>query len=403
MSRLDKAATEPRRRKLRHRVRATVPRLSRFAVEHLLLLPAGVLLALAWVNIEPESYYRFTFAIAFAVNDVAIALFFALIAKEVVEATAPGGVLHPWRRAMLPVVASLGAAAVPALIHLRLVEVFDDPMLAAGWPATMATDLAIGYFVARLIFRPHPIVPLFLLLGIASDALGFVALTLFNPTREHAPDCRRADRRRRDRHRRRPSEAARAQLLAVPARRRRACRGWASTGAACIRRWHWCRSCRFSRTPRAIPASSSTRDRTPRTRSASSRCGGAIRRRSRSSSSAWSTRGVPMGALEAGTWALPLAVVAGRPVGLLAGTGVALALGFHLPHRVGWRELIVAGFIAAMGLSVGLFFSAAIFPPGQLRSELSMGVLLSLAGAPLAVAAALVAARRQVRPPRAPR
>ena len=27
-----------------------------------------------------------------------------------------------------------------------------------------------------------------------------------------------------------------------------------------------------------------------------------------------------------------------------------------------------------MGFSVGLFFSAAIFPPGQLRSEMSMGV-----------------------------
>ena len=99
--------------------------------------------------------------------------------------------------------------------------------------------------------------------------------------------------------------------------------------------------------------------------------------------------GVPMGALEAGTWALPLAVVVGRPVGLLAGTGLALAIGFHLPHRVGWRELIVAGFIASLGLSVGLFFSNAIFPPGQLRSELSMGVLLSLAGAPLAFAAAM--------------
>ena len=91
-------------------------------------------LALAWVNVEPESYYHFTFAIAFAVNDVAIALFFALITKEVVEATAPGGVLHPWRRAMLPVVASLGAVAVPALLHLRLVEVFDDPMLAPAGP-----------------------------------------------------------------------------------------------------------------------------------------------------------------------------------------------------------------------------------------------------------------------------
>ena len=77
------SGTKPRRRKLRHRVRASVPRLSRFAVEHLLLLPLGVLLALVWVNIEPESYYRATFAIAFAVNDVAIAIFFCVAALMV--------------------------------------------------------------------------------------------------------------------------------------------------------------------------------------------------------------------------------------------------------------------------------------------------------------------------------
>ena len=176
---------DPARRGLRHRVRTTVPRLSRFAVEHLLLLPLGALIALVWVNTAPESYYRFTFAISFAVNDIAMVLFFALMTKEVVEATAPGGVLHPWRRAMLPVVASIGATAVPALIHVRIVEVLDEPMLSIGWPVTLAIDLAIGYFVARIIFGPHhPVIPFLLLLGIASDALGFVSLALFNPTRE---------------------------------------------------------------------------------------------------------------------------------------------------------------------------------------------------------------------------
>ena len=69
------------KRGLRHRVRTTVPRLSQFALEHLLLLPLGGLIALLWVNTAPESYYSFTFAIAFAVNDVAMALFFALMMK----------------------------------------------------------------------------------------------------------------------------------------------------------------------------------------------------------------------------------------------------------------------------------------------------------------------------------
>ena len=98
--------------------------------------------------------------------------------------------------------------------------------------------------------------------------------------------------------------------------------------------------------------------------------------------------GVPLHALEPGTWGLPIAVIVGKPLGILLAAGAALAAGLHLPQRVGWRELIVVGFIAAIGFSIGLFFCAALLPPGQLRSETSMGVLLSLAGAPLALVAA---------------
>ena len=133
--------------------RSTVPRLSRFALEHLLMLPLGALVALAWVNAAPESYFRFTLPVAFAVNDIAMVFFFAVITKEVVEATAPGGVLHPWRRALLPVVAAVGAAALPALLHAGLVDAFDEPMLAIAWPVTFATDLAVGYFITQTDLR----------------------------------------------------------------------------------------------------------------------------------------------------------------------------------------------------------------------------------------------------------
>ena len=64
-------ASPPRRRRGRA-LRAAVPRLSRFALEHLLLLPAGAAIALVWVNSAPESYFRFTYAISSAVNDVAM-------------------------------------------------------------------------------------------------------------------------------------------------------------------------------------------------------------------------------------------------------------------------------------------------------------------------------------------
>ena len=168
------------------RWRTAVPRLSQFAAEHLLLLPLGALIAMAWVNWAPESYYSFTYGISFAVNDVAMVFFFAVMTKEVVEATIPGGVLHPWRRALLPVIAALGATVVPALIHSRIVDTFfDEPMLALGWPVAFATDLAFAYFIARIIFRPqHPAIPFVLLLAIASDALGFAVLAIYNPARE---------------------------------------------------------------------------------------------------------------------------------------------------------------------------------------------------------------------------
>ena len=76
------------------RWRAALPWLSQLVLDHLLLLPMGAAIAMVWVNTRPESYYGFTYPIAFAVNDVAMTFFFGLMTKEVVEATAPGGVLH---------------------------------------------------------------------------------------------------------------------------------------------------------------------------------------------------------------------------------------------------------------------------------------------------------------------
>ena len=165
--------------------RRHVPLLSHFALEHLLLLPLGVLIALVWSNVAPESYFTFSYAAAFAVNDIAMAFFFALMTKEVVEATAPGGVLHSWRRVLMALVTSLGVALVPPLIHQALVEPLDEPMLGAGWPVTLATDVAVCYLAARLIFgRSHPAIPFAILLAIASDAMGFVVLGLVSPSRE---------------------------------------------------------------------------------------------------------------------------------------------------------------------------------------------------------------------------
>src|SRR4029453_12253264 len=104
-------------------------RLWQFATEYLLALPVGALIALVWANTDAEGYYRFAHATAFFVNDVLMVAFFGLITKEIVEAMAPGGVLHPWRRAALPVFASVGITILPVLGFAFMVRLFDEPML----------------------------------------------------------------------------------------------------------------------------------------------------------------------------------------------------------------------------------------------------------------------------------
>ena len=85
-----------------------LPDLWHFAAEYLLLLPLGAAIALVWANAYPESYFRSVFALDFFVNDVAMVLFFGFVTKEIVEATVPGGILHPWRRAALPLAGAAG-------------------------------------------------------------------------------------------------------------------------------------------------------------------------------------------------------------------------------------------------------------------------------------------------------
>ena len=367
--------------------RVTVPLLSRFAIEHLVLLPLGAIAALVWANTRPESYFRFSYAASFAVNDVAMVFFFALITKEVVESTAPGGVLHSWRRTTLPVIASIGATAVPALAHIQLVGLFDEPMLTLAWPVTLATDLGLSYLVARLIFGKHPLIPFLLLLGIASDAIGVLAIALSNPD----TDVRLVGG---------AGILAVAIGIAAALRRSKLKSFWPYLILAGGLSWFAFRWSGLHPAlalvpimpflPHAARDPGFFVDAPEGAKDTLSRFEHWWRYPAQVALFFFGlvNAGVQMGALEPGVWGLPIAVLVGKPIGVLLGAGIAVLLGFHLPHRVGWRELTVGGLIAAGGFSVGLFFCTALLQAGQLRSEISMGVLLSLAAVPLAIVAA---------------
>lgn len=154
-----------------------------FLFENSIFLISGTVIALLWAFVDHHSYEHFTHSIHFWVNDVAMAMFFALAAKEIREATLPGGALHSPKKAALPLLATLGGMAGPALIYVGGCYFLNERQLINGWAIPCATDIAFSYLVARLIFGSgHPAIPFLLLLAIADDALGLVILATCYPS-----------------------------------------------------------------------------------------------------------------------------------------------------------------------------------------------------------------------------
>jgi NhaA family Na+:H+ antiporter len=366
-----------------------MPRLWHFAAEYLLLLPIGAAIAVIWANTAPESYFRVTASLQFIVNDVAMVFFFGLVAKEIVEATIPGGVLHPWRRAALPFVASLGLTFVPLALFAVLVPMFDERRVLQGWPAVFATDVAFGYFAARLIFGRHAAVPFFVLLAICANCLGLVALAATSTEAAVSPAVAAA-------------LMALAVILAVMLRQLRVRSLWPYlVGAG---GFSWCAlyfgglEPAFALLP-VLPFVPHGRrdpgffvDAPAAAHDPLSRFERLFRHPAQIALGLFGlvAAGVPLRALDWGTLGLPLSVLIGKPIGLLAGVGLARAIGLHLPPGMGWRQLTVLGLIASVGFTVAPFFATAAVGPGPTLSALKMGALVSAAGVLVALGAALL-------------
>jgi Na+:H+ antiporter, NhaA family len=71
----------------------------RFIFDNSLLLLAGTAAAVVWANLDLASYDVVAHPLHFWVNDVGMEFFFALAAKEVFEATLPGG---SWQHLAVP-------------------------------------------------------------------------------------------------------------------------------------------------------------------------------------------------------------------------------------------------------------------------------------------------------------
>ena len=89
-----------------------------------------------------------------------------------------------------------------------------------------------------------------------------------------------------------------------------------------------------------------------------------------------------------GTWAVMLAALVGRPLGIIVGVGLGILAGLHLPRRIGARELVVTALALSTGFTFALFFVTGIVSIGPLLAQLTIGALATAAGSVLAFGAA---------------
>ncbi len=181
-----------------------------FVAEYSLLLILGAITALIWANTNPDSYHHFvdfviwdhapighlhdgyrTLTLHYLVNDILMAMFFAIAAKEVWEAVVLRNGSLRGKKAATPLFATAGGMFGPIAVYLGLALIMGSDTYAAvsnGWAIPTATDIAFSYLVGRLVFGAgHPAVRFLLLLAIADDAAGLIILAIFYPSGDLAP------------------------------------------------------------------------------------------------------------------------------------------------------------------------------------------------------------------------
>jgi NhaA family Na+:H+ antiporter len=359
-----------------------------WARDNSLLMIGGAVIALVWANVDYESYERVTHPLHFFVNDIAMAFFFGLATKEIVEATAPGGALHSLRRAAVPVIAAVGGMAGPAILYVAMAFAAGRPDIIRGWAIPCATDIAFSYLVARLIFRTaSPAIPFLLLLAIADDAMGLILLAVFYPSAPLQPGAFLV-------------LVGAACMTALVLRARRTMNFWPYIlGPGVISWWGFYLGGlhpALALVP-VLPFLPHARRDPGLFLDAAQPLHDPLTKFEH-----WwklpveivlfffalSNAGVPVGSVGVVTWIVLASLVAGKPLGILLSTWLSERAGLQRPAGLTWIDLAIVGVMAGIGFTVALFFTTAAFEPGVTLDQAKLGALLSVSAGALAIVAA---------------
>ena len=384
-------------------------------------LIAGVVAAILCANLAPEWYahvfgahhdaWQFPGHLSvfghhitpyFLINDIFMVFFFGIAAKEITEACLPGGSLNPPKKAINPLFATIGGVAGPVGFFLLVLylamgagmfpEDADPASLRRGWGIPTATDIALAWLVARAVFgKGHPAINFLLLLAVADDAIGLVIIAVFYGD---------------------PANPAAPQWLALVlvgmaiafGLRKLDVKSWVpyialagpfAWSGLILAHLHPALALvfivPFLPGPKRDVGLFTEQDEVDR-------MGEATAKDLHIDHSplhnfehhlktfvdfglfffALGNAGVQVSGVGAMTWIILGSLVFGKTIGITFFGLLATKLGFPLPDQMGIKELAMAGFVAALGLTVALFVSGAAFPTDlALQGQAKMGALLS--------------------------
>ncbi len=181
-------------------------RLTNIFQEFSIPLILGVLAGLATANIDHSFYEKLVdyhlfgenakvlgkdLTVHFLINEMFMVLFFGIAAKEITDSVLPGGALNPPNKAINPLMATIGGILGPVGVYFLLTTLFyggtdNFSEVANGWGIPTATDIALAWLVARVVFGSHhSAVNFLLLLAVADDAIGLGIIAVFYPDPSH--------------------------------------------------------------------------------------------------------------------------------------------------------------------------------------------------------------------------
>lgn len=398
-----------------------------FLTNYSLLLIAGALIALVWANVDAASYHHFvdfviwdnapigelldgsrTLTLHYFVNDLLMAFFFAIAAKEVWEAVILKNGSLRGKKAATPLFATAGGMFGPIAVYLGLAVLLGSDTysaLANGWAIPTATDIAFSYLIGRMVFGAgHPAVRFLLLLAIADDAAGLIILAIFYPSGDLAPEWLLL------------SLVAAAgvfflfnwlpryldqgdQLRPCSSFMRRVFSFWPYLAAACLSWYGFMQSGLHPALgllpivptiPHADRAFGIFSEAEQYLTDLLNKIEHALKYPVEIVLFFFGllNAGVELGAIGDATWLVLAGLLIGKPAGIfLFGYIAAKPMGLGIPQGMRMSDLIVIGFVAAIGFTVSLFVASVAFEPGTVQDAAKMGALFSFFAAVVAIIA----------------